>query len=225
MPDRPADLQVFKRPMTDAERRSVDKVYKNAQKQARPAGFMAILFAAISITSGAATLDLTTSKGLTSVLVIVIGLFAFVIAFSTFRVRGTVSNVQNDGHVIVVRGPVSRSDGNIRTSAMMVGPLAIGWRKRTASPLQEGSFAEVACVPQLRSVVSINGAGLDSPIKIMIPTDLEARAAAAPPAYPAQAAGVSYQNVTPPSNAMSFCPSCGTPTSGLAFCSNCGNKF
>ena len=212
--------------MTDAERRSADRVYKNAQKQARPAGFMAILFAAISITSGAATLDLTTSKGLTSVLVVVIGLFALVVAFSTFRVRRTVSDAQNDGHVVVVRGPVSRSDGKMRTPAMTVGPLAIGWRRRTANPLQEGSFAEVACIPRLKSVVSINGAGLDSPIKIMIPADLEARAAVtAPPAYAAQAAGFSYQNATPPSDAMRFCPSCGTSASGLAFCSNCGNQF
>ena len=49
--------------MTEAESKSLDKVYKNAQRQARPAGFFALVFAAIGMVSGAATVGLSTSAG------------------------------------------------------------------------------------------------------------------------------------------------------------------
>ncbi|MGD0817148.1 MAG: hypothetical protein ABR986_01965 [Methanomassiliicoccales archaeon] len=225
MPAQTENYQVFKRSMTDPEGKSVDKVYKNAQKQARPAGFFALVFAAIGIFSGATALDLSTLKGLTAILVLLIGLLAFGLAFFMFRVRKTVTQAHNDGYVVVVRGPVSRFDGKMNTSAMMVGPLAIGWNKRTVSPLQEGSFAEVACIPKLRSVVSINGAGLDQPIRVVIPNDLEAKAFMGPPTYQAQPMNTVSQNATSPTSGMSFCPSCGKPASGLAFCSDCGNKL
>jgi hypothetical protein len=212
------DYQVFKRPMTDAERKSVNAVYKNAQKQARPAGFFALVFALIGIFSGAAS-------DITSVLVLVVGLLAFVLSIVTFRLRRNVADVQKEGNVIVVRAAVSRFNGKMNTSAMMVGPLAIGWNKRSATPLQEGSFAEVACVPKLRSAVSINGAGMDHPIKLVIPADLEAMAAIGAPAYPAPPVNAPNQIPAPISNGMCFCPSCGTPAKGMAFCTNCGNRF
>ena len=140
--------------MTDAERKSVDSIYKNLQKQARPAGFLAFVFALIGIFSGEVS-------DITSLLVLVVGLFSLILAVAVFRLRRKINDVQRDGDVVVVRASVSRFDGKMNTSAMMVGPLAIGWNKRGINPLQEGVFAEVACVPKLRSAVSINGAGLD----------------------------------------------------------------
>jgi hypothetical protein len=225
MPSQSVDHQVFKRPMTDAERKSADRVYKNAQKQARPAGFFALVFAAIGIFSGAANLDLSTSQGITATVILLVGLLASGLAFYTFRVRKTVSDVQNDGNVVVVRGPVTRHGGNMNASTMMVGPLSIAWNRKSVNPLQEGQFAEVACIPKLRSVVSINGAELDDPIRVMIPSDLEAKAPMGSPAYPAQPVNAGYLKTPAQSNAMSFCSMCGQPATGLAFCSNCGHKF
>jgi hypothetical protein len=218
------NYQVSKRPMTEAESKSVDKVYKNAQKQARPAGFFALVFGAIGFFSGAATIDPSTASGMTAVLILLVGLLACVLAISTMRVRKTVKAAHDDGYVVVVQGPVSRYNGKMNTSAMTVGPLSIGWNKRNVNPLQEGSFAELACIPKLRSVVSINGAGLDQPIRVMIPTDLEARAAVAPPVNPVSAYPMTGNNV-PQTNGANFCHRCGNPGAGMAFCSNCGNKL
>ena len=217
------NCQISKRPMTEAESRSLDKVYKNAQRQARPAGFFALVFAAIGFVSGAATIDLSTSSGMTALMIILVGIMAIGVALYTAQVRKKVQAAHDDGSVVVVQGPVSRFDGKMNTSAMTVGPLSIGWNKKSGSPLQEGSFAELACIPKLRSVVSINGTGMDQPIKVMMPNDLEARAVNAPSATPAgqPAAG----NGIPLMKVSGFCSRCGNPGAGLAFCSNCGNKF
>jgi hypothetical protein len=210
--------QAFRRPMTDAERKSVDSIYKNLQKQARPAGFLAFVFALIGIFSGEVS-------DITSLLVLVVGLFSLILAVAVFRLRRKINDVQRDGDVVVVRASVSRFDGKMNTSAMMVGPLAIGWNKRGINPLQEGVFAEVACVPKLRSAVSINGAGLDHPIKMMIPSDLEANASnsAQPSAYELAGTAGPAPNSIP--ETTRFCTSCGKPTEGLAFCSNCGYRL
>ena len=220
-----AEYQVFKRPMTDAEGKSMNKVFKNAKKQALPAGLMGILFGAIAIVNGTGSLDFSTSNGIMSIFIIVIGLFAFGTAMSTFRTRRNVRDAMNEGNVVVVRGSVTRFQGRGNISAMVVGPLSIASRKRSVGPLQEGTFADVACVPRLKSVVSINGVGLDQPIKIMVPNDLETRAPLAPTAYPAPPLTAVKQNPTHSTNGMNFCPSCGNPISGLAFCSNCGTKL
>lgn len=225
MPSQSVDHQVFKRLMTDAESKNANRVYKNAQKQARPAGFIAFVFAAIGIFSGAANLDLSTSQGITATVILLVGLLAFGLAFYTFRVRKTVSDVQNDGNVVVVRGPVTRCNGKMNTSAMMVGPLAIAWNKKSVNPLQDGHFAEVACIPKLRSVVSINGTELDEPIRVMIPSDLEAKASTEVTARSTQPVKAGYLKTPAQSNAMSFCPMCGQQATGLTFCSNCGHKF
>ena len=217
------NCQISKRPMTEAESKTLDKVYKNAQKQARPAGFFALVFAAIGIFSGAATIDLSTSSGLTALMILLVGIMAFGVAMYITRLRKMVQAAHEEGSVVVVQGQVSRFDGKMNTSAMTVGPLSIGWNKKSDNPLQEGSFTELACIPKLRSVVSINGTGLDQPIKIMMPADLEARATNAPPAAPA--AIPTAGNNIPQANVSNFCPRCGNPGSGLAFCSNCGNKF
>ena len=84
---------------------------------------------------------------------------------------------------------------------MTVGPLSIGWSQKSGRPLQEGSFTELACIPKLRSVVSINGSGLDQPIKVMMPNDLEARGAAAPPAVTAGPMTVSTPQTDVPAHA------------------------
>lgn len=212
------NYQVFRRPMTAEERRSVDIIYKNLQKQARPAGFFALVFALIGIFSGAAS-------DITSLLVLIVGLFAFILAFSVFRLRKSITQVQKDGNVVVVRANVARFQGKMNTSAMMVGPLAIGGNKRGPSPLQEGNLAEVACVPKLRSAVSINGAGLDHPIKMMIPPDLETHASNGAQPYSSGPVRDAGNAPAPAGEAMRFCPTCGKPAEGLAFCSNCGNKF
>jgi hypothetical protein len=217
------NCQISKRPMTEAESKSLDKVYKNAQRQARPAGFFALVFAAIGFVSGAATVDLSTSNGMTALMILLVGIMAFGVAMYTTRVRKKVQAAHDEGSVVVVQGQVSRFDGKMNTSAMMVGPLSVGWNKKSGSPLQEGSFTELACIPKLRSVVSINGSGLDQPIKVMMPNDLEARAANAPLAAPA--VNPTADHNVPQTNVSSFCPRCGNPGSGLAFCSNCGNKF
>ncbi len=219
-----ADYQTFKRPMTDPERTSMNKVYKNAQKQAMPAGFMALVFAAIGIVNGANSFDFSSSTGMISVLVIVVGLMAFVMAYTTSRLRRTIVAAHNDGNVVVVRGPVSRSQGRANGSFMMVGPLSIGSGKRGANPLQEGTYAEVACIPKLKSILSLNGAGLDQPMRVGIPNDLESKASIGSPTYPAPPLNVAAPSVTPSSNEMSFCSSCGKPTQGLTYCWNCGNK-
>ena len=148
---------------------------------------------------------------------------AFGVALYTTRVRKKVQAAHDQGSVVVVQGPVSRFNGKMNTSAMTVGPLSIGWNKKSDNPLQEGSFAELACIPELRSVISINGNGLDQPIRVMMPADLEARAANASLTTPA--ANPPAGNIVPQTNVSSFCPRCGNPGSGLAFCSNCGNKF
>jgi hypothetical protein len=215
-----ANYQVTKRPMNETERNSVDQVFRNAQKQARPIAVFALLFAIIGIFAGSATIDISTSKGMTTLVILVVGLGAFGFAFMTFRVRKNVEAAQKDGNVVVVKGMVSQFAGKVGTSATTVGPLTIGWNSKTNNPLQQGSFAEVGVSPKLRSVVSVNGVGLEHPIRIMVPNDLEAGATTNPPAYPMPAV-----NPSPAPEAMSFCPSCGTPASGLAFCSNCGNKF
>ena len=209
--------------MTEAESKTLDKVYKNAQKQARPAGFFALVFAAIGFVSGAATIDLSTSSGMMALMILLVGIMAFGVALYTTRVRKKVQAAHDQGSVVVVQGPVSRFNGKMNTSAMTVGPLSIGWNKKSDTPLQEGSFAELACIPELRSVISINGNGLDQPIRVMMPADLEARAANASLTTPA--ANPPAGNIVPQTNVSSFCPRCGNPGSGLAFCSNCGNKF
>ncbi len=209
--------------MTEAESKTLDKVYKNAQKQARPAGFFALVFAAIGFVSGAATIDLSTSSGMMALMILLVGIMAFGVALYTTRVRKKVQAAHDQGSVVVVQGPVSRFNGKMNTSAMTVGPLSIGWNKKSDNPLQEGSFAELACIPELRSVISINGNGLDQPIRVMMPADLEARAANASLTTPA--ANPPAGNIVPQTNVSSFCPRCGNPGSGLAFCSNCGNKF
>lgn len=219
-----ADYQTFKRPMTDPERASMNRVYKNAQKQARPAGFMALVFAAIGIVNGANSFDFSSSTGMISVLIIAVGLMAFVMAYTTSRLRRTIVAAHNDGNVVVVRGPVSRYQGRTNGSVMMVGPLTIGSGKRGANPLQEGTYAEVACIPKLKSIVSLNGAGLEQPIKVGIPNDLESQASVGSPTYPPAPLNSVDPNIMPSSDAMSFCSSCGKPTQGLAYCWNCGNK-
>ncbi len=224
MTGQPLDYQTFKRQMTDPERASMNKIYKNAQKQARPAGFMALVFAAVGIVNGANSFDFTTSTGMISVLIVVVGLMAFFLAYTTSRLRRTIVAAHNDGNVVVVRGPVSRYEGRANGSFMMVGPLAVGSGKRGANPLQEGTYAEVACIPKLKSIVSLNGAGLDQPIKVGIPVDLESKASIGSPTYPAQPLNAVNQNAMPSANAMGFCSSCGKPTQGLAYCWNCGNK-
>ena len=215
-----SNYQVFKRPMNEAERKGVDKVYKNAQKQVRPAGVFALLFAMIGIFAGSATIDLSTSRGTTTLVILLVGLLAFGLGFYTFKVRGLVRKAHEDGNAVIVRGPASRSTGRANTSAMMIGPLTIGWNSKSVNPLREGSLAEIAVIPKLRSVVSINGIGLDRPIRIVVPTDLEASASMAPPAHPVQPV-----NAINPPEKMSFCPSCGAPNGGMAFCANCGSKF
>jgi hypothetical protein len=217
----PSNHQVFRRPMTESERRTVNNVYKNAQKTARPLGIMALVFAAVGIVTGASTFDLSTPSGMMTIMIVLIGFSAFIVGYNTSRIHKKVADVQNDGYVIVVRGQVSRYSGKMNTSAMTVGPLTIGENRQNPMQLQEGTVAEVACIPKLKSVVSINQAPMEQPMRIMVPADLEFQASTG---VPSQAYVPMGQNA-PAAGGMSFCPSCGTPTNGLTFCSNCGTKL
>jgi hypothetical protein len=219
------DPQVSKRSMTDAERKSIRQIYKNAQKQARPAGFFALVFAAIGIFTGAGSFDFSTPSGMTSVLILVVGLAAFIYAGFMSRLRRNVSDALNGGQVVVVRGKASLFNGRMKTSAIVVGPIALNMGKANANMLQEGSIAEVALVPKLKSAVSINGTGLDQPIKIMVPVDLETKASVGISTDLGQPSNAYAPIPAPATAAIEFCHSCGTPAKGMAFCSNCGNKL
>ena len=216
--------QVFKRPMSDAERNNVRQIYKNAQKQALPASIFALVLAAIGVVTGAGSFDFSTPSGATTVLIIVVGFAAFLYAMHISRLRRSVSATLNEGQVVVVRGTVSTYKGRVNTSATVVGPLSLNLGKGETIQMPDGSIAEIACVPKLRSAVSINGVALQQPIKLMLPVDLEAKASKGVPAYPERMNGAAVAS-TPLTSTMSFCPSCGTKAMGLAFCSNCGNKF
>jgi hypothetical protein len=225
MNGQPSYPQAYKRAMSAEEHKSVDKVYKNAQKQARPLGFFALVFAAIGIVTGAGTLDLSTSKGMTTIMIIVVGIGAFLYSGYMLRLRRKISDSHRSEQVIVVRGTVTRYNGRGNSSAFTVGPLTFGLEKRMLNALPEGSVADIACVPKLGVLVSINGMGQEHPAKLTIPVGLEASALPIESAYPVQPAATAERGQTYSPQATSFCFSCGNPSSGLAFCSNCGTKL
>jgi hypothetical protein len=219
------ESRVYNRPMNESERKSIRQVYKNAQKQARPASVFALVLAAVGFVTGAGNFDFSTPGGMTSVLILVVGLGAFVYAGSLSRLRRSVSSSLDEGNVVIVRARASRFNGRMNTSALVVGPLSLNLGKTEANLVQEGSTTEVACVPKLKAAVSFNGAGLDRPIKIMVPVDLEAKASIGTPAGPGQSYNAYAPIPAPGSMAMEFCHSCGTPAKGMVFCSNCGSKL
>jgi hypothetical protein len=219
-----AEYKAFRRAMNASEHASVGKVYKNAQKQARATGFFALVFAAIGVVTGAGTFDLSTSKGMTTIMIVLVGIGAFLYSGYVIRLRNRVSSIQRSGELVVVKATVVKYRGRGNTSAMMVGPLMIGLGKGREGLLPEGQSAEIACVQGLGAAVSINGNGLDQPIKIHIPAGLDVNAAAVPSSYPASSPA-QIQNGLPSTGNASFCHSCGNPTAGLAFCSNCGTRL
>lgn len=220
-----ANYQTFKRAMNATEQKSVDMVYRNAQRQARPLGIFALIFAAIGFVTGAGTFDFSTSKGMTSIMILMVGIGAFLYSGYILRIRRNVADAKRSGQVVVVRGTVSRFNGRGNTTAAVVGPLSIGLGKGIVNTVLDGSMAEIACVPNLKSVVSINGAGLDRPIKLMIPAGLAANATEVPPTYPEYAPKATESSAPGTRDSTGFCFSCGQASAGLAFCSNCGTKL
>ncbi|HEY3420746.1 MAG TPA: hypothetical protein VGK23_09355 [Methanomassiliicoccales archaeon] len=226
MDGQPTDYRAFRRGMTSLEYESVEKIYRNAQKQARPFGFMALIFAAIGIVNGYGSLDISTSEGMITIMIFLIGLGAFGYSGYMFRLRRKISEVKRSGEVTVVQGRAYMSTVRANAAAVMVGPLTISVGKGTDYGLLEGSTAEIALVPKLGgALVSINGTVPTHPIKVHVPAGLEENASSSPPAYPIPPNAIADKGPDQAANGFSFCHSCGNPTAGLAFCSNCGTKL
>lgn len=175
------DVQVSKRPMTDAERRAVDNVYRMTQKAARMVGGLAILFALFSVFMSSFTgteVDAVVSIVLALILVL-FAVVSLVLTYTTLKLRKTIGEVQRAGYVIAVRGPVTMSNGAKGKRSWSVGPLGMAETPVTVKVLREGAVTELVCVPKLRSVVSINGVGLEQAVAATVPAELEAMAASA----------------------------------------------
>jgi hypothetical protein len=233
-----SNVQVSKRPMTDAERVSVDSTYGLAQKGARTVGGIAIGFAVFSIFMG--SLDDAEVGDMLSilfaVLLLVFGVLSLGITYSMFKLRKTIGEVQQAGYVITVRGPATKSTGTKNKMPWSVGPLALPETPVTEKVLQEGGVAEFVCVPKLKSVISINGAGLEQAINATISADLEAMvtspstpvsspAGTSVNAAPQQPVSPPVTNTTNTGAVQRFCPSCGNPLTGTPFCAHCGHKL
>lgn len=220
-------VQVFKRPMTDVERVSVNNVYALTQEGARMVGGLAIGFAlfAVLLESIMGPVDAMISI-LFALLMIVFGVLGLGVTFSLFKIRKTIGEVQKAGSVITVRGPASKVTGTNKQS-WSVGPLTMNNTPETVKVPQEGAATELVCVPKLKSIISMNGAGLEQAISATIPKDLEAMSSV-PPA-PALASAPRAANMTPPPvverSASRFCPSCGASVAGTHFCPRCGYKL
>lgn len=220
-------VQVFNRPMTDAERMSVNNVYALTQKGARMVGGLAIGFAffAVLMESVMGSVDAMISI-LFALLMIVFGVLGLGVTFSMFKIRKTIGEVQKAGSVITVRGPATKVTGTNKQS-WSVGPLTMNNTPESVKVPQEGTATELVCVPKLKSVISMNGAGLEQAISATIPKDLEAMSSVPPaPAMPS-ALGAANMNPQPVLNhsASRFCPSCGASAAGTRFCPRCGYKL
>jgi hypothetical protein len=217
-----SNVQVSKRPMTDAERRSVDSMYGMAQKAARTVGGVAIGFAILSVFMGTLTgsaVDEMISI-LFTVLLVVFALLGLGLTYATLKLRKTIVDVQRAGYVFTVRGPVTKTGGTKSKRPWSIGPLAIAETPVTVKVLKDGAVTEFVCIPKIKSVISINGAGLEQAAAATITGDLDAMAASSSaPAAPA------VENTVEPGTAQKFCPSCGKPLTGTPFCAHCGHKL
>jgi hypothetical protein len=217
-----SNVQVFKRPMTVAERASVNNLYAQAQKGARIVGGLAIGFAIFGVFMSATMgSDEVIISILFAALMVVFGIMGLGVTFSMFKMRKTIVDVQRSGSVVTVRGPAVEGTGK---QSWSVGPLAMKNTPETVKVPPRGTLTELVCVPRLKSVISMNGVGLQQAIGATVPRDLEAMATTAP--APAPSVSVSAASPMPPASyAPKFCPSCGTAAAGTPFCPQCGSKL
>jgi len=212
------DYSVSKRPLTAEEVASVMKALKVLRN---PLAFFSLFAVFISI------IVLSSVEGdmeMLSLMSLVFGLIAIVLAATSFTMRGQVAKVLRSGEVTVVTGYARRSQS---PAGWAVGPITVRDTRELAPFMREGP-ATVEYVPAMKAAMSVNGFRLKKGAFVNGPVDL---APTAPYQMPVATVGQpAPMDEPPPPDAMPqqayFCPTCGARNpAGARFCQQCAREM
>ncbi len=193
------NMQIIKRPLTDAERALPGRFYKVVQNGLRALAvgcllmFILSTYVLPSLITDAITYD--TLSTVLSVFMIVFGLVAVGMSVNAIVLRRKLAQTLADGTVIEVLAPAYRGMTRGKGLTWTVGPISIVQMRGLEGLIAEGQPTSVVCVPRMKAAIAVNNRGLKTGMRIMCPPNLEMMAvptgpvpASGPapgPAYPA----------------------------------------
>lgn len=192
------NMQIVRRPLTDAERMLPGRFYKTVQNGLRGIALgCLILFVLNTYVLSALITDAIAYDTVSTVLsmfMIALGLMAVGMSVNAIMVRKRLAQTLADGTVVEVTAPAYRGMARGKGMTWTVGPISIVQMRGTEGLIAEGQPTSVVCVPRMKAAIAINNCGLRTGMRIMCPPNLEMMAtpvgqvpAGAPvqaPAYP-----------------------------------------
>ncbi len=198
------NMQIVRRPLTDAERQLPGRFYKTVQNGLRALSLTClILFVLNTYVLSAFITDAITFDTVSTVLyvfMIVMGLVAIGMSVNAIVIRKRLAQTLADGTVVEVYAPAYRGGMVGKGPMWTVGPISIMPTRGLEGMIAEGQPTSVVCVPKMKVAISINNYGLKQGARIMCPPNLEMmavpvgpmpmRGPVPGPAYPAYGAPV-----------------------------------
>ncbi len=173
------NMQIIRRPLTDAERQLPGNFYKTLQNSLRGLALFCLIlfvfstFVLPSMITDAIMLD---SISMTlSVFMAVFGLVAIGMSVNAIVIRNRLSQAMIEGTAVEVNAPAYKSMGG-KMQTWTVGPVSIMPTRGLEGLMMEGQPATVLCLPKMKAAIAINNCGLRRGARITCPPNLEAMA-------------------------------------------------